>query len=556
MGMSLTMMMLLVMGGGGGNELLDFIPSQVFWKLEGVPFTAEAMLAELGGQAKVGDVSALLEQLDANRAADREEAQKKLIALGPGVLGQVRPLLNSKSPEVAGRAKEIVRTLSAKGEHKDVRRLMAIRSLGELKHIPAAAALTKLINSEELFVAEYARGALAAIAGKTLARPTVSPAQRKKDLELLPKTCQVVGQFAFTGEMNLGTIDLKKILAQAARIPGGHEITEDKIVEGLFQRMLLPAAGMVGNVRIDLVTMGFAIWNDENGRERGYVVFLGRGKYDREKLKALILKAFPRGSDRAATAVVKGVDVYRPERGMALMFPSNELAVFMAGPRSGEDLPVQQITAALKSGKGTLAENKDLAALMATVDTTAPLWAVAKLTDDHRKADKVLAPFASATGVAKLVQGKLEGVVTARVGDKEKLQAALDEINDTLAKIKRELPREVERMPALKPLADLANSIQVTQKPGEVSITGQIKLDSPGGVLLLPLLALTAEVSREMPMPAPADAVEVRPAVRQRAEAEAVRRKVEAFRKAEAERQKLEAARKEAEAAAKKAPRR
>jgi hypothetical protein len=96
--------MMLVLLAGGGNDLLDYLPAKHYWQAKSVTVTTENLLAELKADPK-----------------DKATA---------------------------------------------VRRLMAIRTLGEQKDPNALPALKKLLGSKELFEDEYARRAVAAIEGR------------------------------------------------------------------------------------------------------------------------------------------------------------------------------------------------------------------------------------------------------------------------------------------------------------------------------------------------------------------------------------------------------
>ena len=145
MGMEVSGLLMLLLMSGGGNDLLDYVQAKAYWQLKGVPVTAAAMTGEL--------------------APPKAEGAKEAAA----------------GPQTAAKAAV-------------VRRLMAIRTLGELKDAQALAVLQPLLKSTALFEAEYAQQAIAAIEGKPFARPRTAAKQMAQDPWLLPADCGIVGR--------------------------------------------------------------------------------------------------------------------------------------------------------------------------------------------------------------------------------------------------------------------------------------------------------------------------------------------------------------------------
>ena len=470
--------MLMILGGGGGNDLLDYFPSKVYWEIHAVPYQADAMLAQLKGAKPVGDVSGLIRDLDADKFTAREAAHQKLLALGAGVIPLIEPLIKSDSPEVAARAKEIVRILSQRAGSRDVHRLMAIRTLGEMKHAAALPALTKLTQSRELFVADYARHAVAAIKGEKYARATLSQQQRDEDIWLLPKNVGVVGQTTLT--QGGGTIELEKLVAMMAQAGQG-QVTREQIVEEFYKKGVLELVKKVGNLRLHSATVGVS--DDIGGPGRsGYVVVVGRGRYDAEKVKATLREMCAKRKD--GIKKVGDIELFSPDRDVAFLFPSNTRAVMLAAP-TRESLPIDAMIAAVKAGRGTLADNQEIAALIRSADTKAPLWAVSKLSDAYRK-EKMLAAFDSAVLIGKEADGVSTFTVTATVKDPAKLPASMKIFTDGLAQMKEQMKRTVARMPAMQPMADFVTGIKIKQDPNRVTITAQLQSASPMPMMLMP----------------------------------------------------------------------
>src|SRR4051812_1355960 len=116
---SIFLIFTMLLGGGSGNELLDIIPTDAYWKAKEVEVTATNILIEL----------------NSIKADDTSKASA-------------------------------------------VRRLMAIRTLGELKSADAVPSLKSQLESKEMFIAAYAQRALNAIEGKPTAPASGVPPDR------------------------------------------------------------------------------------------------------------------------------------------------------------------------------------------------------------------------------------------------------------------------------------------------------------------------------------------------------------------------------------------
>src|SRR5690349_1598070 len=98
---SIFLIFTMLLGGSSGNELLDLIPTDAYWKAKAVDVSVANIMLELNS---------------------------------------IKP--DDTSKETA------------------VRRLMAIRTLGELKNADAIPTLKSQLDSKEMFVTAYAQRAL------------------------------------------------------------------------------------------------------------------------------------------------------------------------------------------------------------------------------------------------------------------------------------------------------------------------------------------------------------------------------------------------------------
>jgi len=351
-------LLLVALTGSAGNDLLDYMQTKAYWQIKGVPVTAEAMQAELK-PILPGQMKALMADLTGNDEAKRKAAVGRLSTMGVGVIPQLEKAAAAAqgNPEKAGAIQQLIGKLYQARQAGAVRRLMAIRTLGELKARSALPTLKGLLKSKALFEADYAAAAIAAINGKPYKRPGLSAKTLAADMWRLPPNCGIVAQVSVPPG---GPVDFAKLLKKVGQMPGGMK-PDQVLVQGT--KMLIKAAEMTGNIRFEGLTMGVA---DNVGDRTGFVVLIVRGVYDAKAISALM-----GDQGRAKTETVNGIEVLKPDGEVALILPSNDMLVFCAGPKR-EGLPLGAVTTALKTGLGGLKPASDLGKLIKTVDTSAP----------------------------------------------------------------------------------------------------------------------------------------------------------------------------------------
>ncbi len=426
MAMSFFSLLLLTVSSGQYNDLLDLLQTRAYWANQGVTLSAQSMEAELA----------------------------------PGKDPATKP---RSGPKAAA-----------------VRRLMAIRALGELKSATSLPALRALAGSKALFEADYAAAAIAAIEGKPYTRPKGAAKELQKDVWMLPAECATVGQI----KMLPGKpVDYDAILKEFAAMSGGE--MPGKALDQLTGQLVM-VAEYAGNFRIDGLTIGLP---GEIGPNSGYVVLIARGKYDSAHLKKMILEA---GGPRCESKTVDGVEVVSPDRSVAIVLPSDDCLVFMTGPRA-EALPVAAMAAAIKAGRGTLAPESEMGKLIGSLDASAPLWAAMKVSEGYRKAPP-LAPFDTMTLVGTHDKDALAIKLVARGADAAKIASTISEFNIQLQDA-REAVKQQGQIP--KAIGDFLGSVTVTSEANTATVTARLKGGSVA-MALLPWFAL-----RPSPRPAP-----------------------------------------------------
>lgn len=366
--------LLALLGGvvGGGNDLLDYLPTFAYWEGKNVPVTPEAMFKELGTRPPA-DVTKALADFAADDAAVYQAAAEVVRDTGPAALPALRGAMRSDNTLAAGRAGEWVNRISATRRAGNVRRLMAIRTLGELKAKETLPVLQRLAQSDEPFVADYARAAAAAIDGKPAARDRAAWVDR--DVWLLPGGVRAVVCLA---PKAAPPASMDETLRQI-KLPPGQSAAG---AAGAMARSVLPVAEMLGNIRFDGMTVGVS---GELSEKSGYVVAVLRGRYDRDLLATILAEQKVPAKD------VGGTPVYQFNQETAAFFPSNDRAVVISSPL-GQALPAAEVVAAVQANGGGLRTNQEMIRLVQSTDTTGAFWAAVKMTDTNRLIDILMFP--------------------------------------------------------------------------------------------------------------------------------------------------------------------
>jgi len=266
-GASILLILFSLIGGGGGNHLLDYASSGPYWKTKGVAVSVQSMTAKLK-TSDTEDISELIKELGSPDGQVRAAAAKKIVQLGEVVLPQLEKAADIPDPEVAASIKTLIADISAASKVHAVRRLMAIRTLGELKKPEALAALRPLIDAKEMFVAEYTARSIAQIEGKPAPPVGATAEQRQGDVWLMTADCRLVAQVA-PGFAPVAVDELiEKIPAAAIGNPNKDQIKTD------LTKAVLTVAEMIGDVRIDSITFGSSA---DFGPNAGFAAAIIRG---------------------------------------------------------------------------------------------------------------------------------------------------------------------------------------------------------------------------------------------------------------------------------------
>jgi hypothetical protein len=475
------LIILLMFFGAGptsGNDLLDMIPTNSYWLAKHVTPTVEQLEQDTAPEKAPENVKKLIADLAADDFKTRENAKKALEAIGPAAAPLLKSAQESKDPEVAAVANTLVKQFAEHGKERDVRRLMAIRTLGERKEKTALPTLKALIDSKDLFVSDYALRAVAQIEGNKLTRID----HRKElaaDVKLLPKNLSFVGQA--TGLPGTA-LTLDKILDQALDPANqnpflggpnaGGKNPDKKIMLARLTNKLLELIDRVGNIRLDGITVGVS---DNAGPNGGFGVVIFRGKYDRAAMVPAFKSLNP---DDVKQSRNGDADILEFGSDSIAVFPNNDLFIFIVGDRNENKSTVAaHILGVLNSGKaggGDHDENKELAALMKTVDTTGPAWGVLHLNEDMKK-EQTFAPFDTVTLSTKVDKDTVHYSVIAKGTDAEKVKASVDETTKDIQQAIVQVKQIAGQMKQMQALVDLLESIKVAADGTTAKLDGDIK---------------------------------------------------------------------------------
>lgn len=476
-----------VAAADGGIDLLSLVPTKDYWAADKTEVTAEKMLDALSaGQPDAAAVPGLAEQLGDKEHKVRTAAYKKLAAMGPGVLPDLKKAsANPANEEARLQLKELMEELAGRVEAGPTRRLMAIRTLGEMKSAEAVPALRKLLDSKAPFEADYAATALAAIDGRPTSQPDPDGKAIRNDVWLLPKNCGIVAQVMLP-KFTVGTVDdLFKQFA-AMPMPGGAGEEMNKAKAEVIGK-LLAVVGKVGNVRVEGATFGLSdTLEDEDGDDTLFIAIIFRGRYNKAAaIRTLTAENNPFEVQGTAEKI-DGVEAVRFEDGESvLLFPSDEQMVLLTAPE-GKLLPLKEMAAALKAGKGGLADNADMARLVKSVPADCPAWGVVDVAPDYSKNLPQLAAFTEIVATAQTKGDAIQFTVKGRGKDADAVAKAVTDLNTELDGARKEFGQVAGMMgPAAKPMTDALNSVKMTAEKAEATLTAQIKGLKLNSVLML-----------------------------------------------------------------------
>jgi len=505
MGLFFALIMFLSQGAG---DLLDMISTEAYWQHKNVVVTVEQLQADADPGAQKVDARKLIEDLGSTDYKVRESAARKIESMGPDVLPQVQAATESKDAEIAAAAKDLVTRLTVGSKGRDVRQLMAIRTLGERKEKAALPLLKKLTESKKQFVSDYAVRAIAQIEGKPVQR-LIDEKALANDVWQLPKNTGIVGQVTLRPNEGASMPPIDKLVSKAVddavaagnAQPGVLPMPDKARLVSRVSAELINLMERVGNVRIDGATLGVS---DDMGRRGGWMMLSVRGEYDPAALVEAIKSI---GHNDIQVEKKEGVDVVTLDPGeVYAMVPSSKQFLIVGGPHGTNKTPViDGLITAIKTGKGTLHENKATSALIAKADMKAMLWLTGTLTEDMR--EDVLKPFETFSGAVQRNKDVMTYKMSATGSDEEVIKKSVEDMKTEMQNNINQMNQMIQQMPqmaaSMKPVLDLMTGLKLEANGKTATASGELKGDALKSMLTsaVPFLGLMLREAPDAPMP-------------------------------------------------------
>lgn len=456
------MLILATLGGAGGNELVDYLDTQSYWRVvDRANIADDALIALIAPPARgAGDAAPLIEQLDAPDFRDRERAEQALVQMGRDAMDALRKARADPRPEVSSRAESILQQIETDLAGEGIRRLMAIRTLGERKVQAAVPALRALLDSPDAFVAEHARRAIARIEGRELPTPELPAEARAKQTALLPDGLGVVGQTIMPcAGVGVGIREMVQPMVEAF---GGQDIETvlDEMTGGMLE-----VANRTGNVRVDLVTFGFS----GDVTNSPHMIILVQGQWNAEAVGAVLTE------NVEATRVVENASVYQMSRDAVLVIASDTQAALVAS--DGEIDPiVSSVARAIRTGEGGFA-GSDLAKLVRPEHASADTWVLARMTESYKQQEEFFQAFEDMWVTVHRRDGKARIIGEARGTDREAVEQRLVQIKAGVDEALGQVRQVAQNLPQAKPALELLESLKIDMDGTTIRASAELEGD-------------------------------------------------------------------------------
>jgi HEAT repeat protein len=353
MGMSLILLML---SGGALDNVLQAPPGdlasllarkQVLEALQ-APTDEDTLIAlAAAGQVEAPGMAALrkaVADLGAEDFRARKAAKDTLSKAGVAARELLQAATQSDDPEVRLTAQGLLRAIAGKiqadaksGDADYLKRLFAIRALGEMKSQKAVPGLKAAANDTDPTIRDAALSALAAVEGKPAPRPDAQKLLTSMAVRL-PQNLSFVAMLDMTsGSKPITLAKVAEMLtAAAAKLPAQPNMPAAEVQQMLTQMLpqsrkgLQQIIGKTGNMRVDAVTVIMPTqWNlAGKGRENPdvYIAGIFQGLCSPERLAAALAKGMKK------RALPGGQTVLYDRSDFAVCILDENTVVWASGP--------------------------------------------------------------------------------------------------------------------------------------------------------------------------------------------------------------------------------
>ncbi len=251
---------------GGENSLSGYVNPEVYWEGRGVAYEVNALsafLLEESGEADPDLIKQEIAKLGSADYAEREAASATLAGFGSPARSLLQAASRSRDPEVARRAKELLKKIEGDlGAHDPEEQWFALYSLSQMEDPAAKMVIQKVAQGPE--------SDLKASAQKYLAQPAagkVLSSAKDAVVGFPPDTRVIIQAQPWQGESEV----LKRI-HQSAEI-------QSKLIELLVK---------TGDIKVHRVSL--AMNEGLFTRNQGKVLIRVEADYDIERMKSLLEK--------------------------------------------------------------------------------------------------------------------------------------------------------------------------------------------------------------------------------------------------------------------------
>jgi|GEM_PF-1964342 len=357
---------------GGETSLSGYLSPQQYWETRELAFEVDALSALLVvPQVDTDKIEKQIAALGADLYEDRNAASQTLVDIGQPAAPYLEKALRSSDPEVAQRAKNVLKAMGTENAEADeLDAWMAVYSLSRMEDPRAKELLKKIANGQESEPQKQARGLLKS---KTM------PA------EPLPTNLQILSRFTEN------TVGVAQLRPQKFSSPVSSSVARSHSM----QMSLISFLREVGDLGLHRVSVGVneGFFTQENARITVWVEM----DYSREKLSNwLITHHHFKENKQDGPLVLK-------HRTMTLVMPNDQtLLGFLDFKKSNTVITVSEAMRMVE-GRGALSFAEPLSQLLSPVPESSPFYAVVMIPEafDESKLD----PF-SAVGRA-LLQGAI-----------------------------------------------------------------------------------------------------------------------------------------------------
>ena len=475
---SLLILLIPMIAGQGGNHLLDYVSSDAYWQNQNVEPSIDAMKKNL--EMTRADIAPLLKKLASVDPDERQQAANQIIAVGVPALASLDEASRSPDAEVAAAAQNISAAIRSKSHVQSVKRLLAIRTLGELNDPAALPILQPLLQSKTPFESEYAQRAIDVIGNKTLHQ--IDPKQRLASVGLMPADARIVAQLNLFNK----AFKIEDFIGKTGPIAG---MTRRNAIKS-FTTQITKIAEQVGDIRVDSVNLSVA---GKIGRDEGWFLLDIQGQFDSKNVLAFIRKNYLNDKQNEANPN----ELIHDKSGTVLVLNDNH--VLISAYASEQQSPVAGYIKTLDAGIPVLGADPDFKPLLAQTKPGQMLWGIVKMTDSYTVIND-LRPFDLIRLSTETDGEKYSFSIVGDAKDQPSAAVAAQSVNGMMTQVKQELDRAMGNAGFdVGPFKKILGSVVCKSDKTQVKIGAEIEesdIISLTSILDLVLTGRTANMAR------------------------------------------------------------